>query len=369
MKKMKKPLKVFLGVVAFVVAMGICFGCLALYAKKEIAKGRFNMPVFDPLPSATPLPTDKGTIASYVDSLYSKLLGADDAEVSHSVGIRIDLDLDATTFDEADKDVLGLLKDSWASRISEMYESVSWTRVDSTDILPDMLFEIADVTDAGAERGRTNEKGEIFDDDYYYVTMSLDPSSRDAAAVLGSDVYADVMTQFGSAADISGVSAEIAGIDLSFKIDRVGDKLLSATVATRYVFTADAAFKGDYVDLGSQRIGAGVTKTESFLFKWYGLRFTDRAVAVKPGTLSTLPLEICVDDGATPDEWELVAEISDPEVLEIEGVGAMTTLKVSEDPVTIKMTLRYDGHEYSDTITVFVTDLEVDYDWQTGEGE
>ena len=41
---MKKPMKIFLGVLGVAALIGVCFACLTIYAKNEINKPKFEMP-------------------------------------------------------------------------------------------------------------------------------------------------------------------------------------------------------------------------------------------------------------------------------------------------------------------------------------
>ena len=104
-------------------------------------------------------------------------------------------------------------------------------------------------------------------------------------------------------------------------------------------------------------------------FKWYGCRFNQRSMVVNPSDMKALPADVRVNSEATKDDFKLTFTPSDKNAVSIDADGVMTVsknavevLKNPDEPVTITMTLEYEGKTYSDELTVYITELEVETD-------
>ena len=363
-KPMKKPVKIVLIVFVAVVLLGICFGSVALYAHNEINKPRFRLPEDEPVASASALPTDKDSLASYTDALYEKTASADDIEASWYTDVNLGGDW-TTPFAEADQDLILYIRDHLGGQIADLYPRVNGeignTEMLSFGVRPD------EVTDFTATEGRVNEAGDAYDTDYYYIDVALDPAvlAETAAGVQDTDLYKSLAEKLSPAMTVTAVTAEPQEARISYKIDRVRDQVLNVDYTRRYQVKATVELTDEYS--GMLRDGGKTAEitfpyeaAEHLSFKHYGVRFTAQSMAVTNGDMKALPADVKVNDAATKDDYTLTFTESDPEVISIDEDGVLTVKKAAEEPVTVTMTLEYDGHTYTDTMTIWVTELEVE---------
>ena len=97
-------------------------------------------------------------------------------------------------------------------------------------------------------------------------------------------------------------------------------------------------------------------------FHHYCLRFYEKQLVAKPDDIKALPLDVMVHSTATKEDYTLTFDATDPDAISIDDTGVMTVHAAREEAITITATLEYDGHSYSDTLTLYVTELEVKRD-------
>ena len=148
----------------------------------------------------------------------------------------------------------------------------------------------------------------------------------------------------------------------SYEIDRVTDQLRSADIT--YVCRVHAQIRltesyGALLPQQTAQVELPFTRTEHIDFTRFGARFTERAVAVRPGNMQSLSADVRVPADASQDDFTLTFTPDVPDILRFDDDGVMTVLKASDDPVIVTMTLQYGGHTYTDSIKVYVTEWEV----------
>ena len=76
-------------------------------------------------------------------------------------------------------------------------------------------------------------------------------------------------------------------------------------------------------------------------------------------TYHTLPTELILPDGIEKTDFTLAFEVTQGEG-EVDGEGVFTAhTDASEIPDVVTVTLTYDGKTYTDTLDIYVTELEV----------
>ncbi|MCR5041085.1 MAG: hypothetical protein K6C36_03155 [Clostridia bacterium] len=365
-KKLGKKTKIALIVLVVIFLLATCFACVALYARYQINKPKFTLPEQKELASARELPQGKDAVCSYIDELYGNLISADDCEGTYSTSVGIDGEI-AFPFGESDNAIIELIRSGTAGRIAGFYppENGGITGEEG-DYSPLEVF--ADVVkECSANRGWTDEEGNVRDDGFYFVDMTLDETTllqTYAADITNNEVFLQVADILKDAMTINDIVVTPLEYKVSYKIDRVYDQIVSASVNRIYTLTVTFTLTEKYAALGNGQttftVDIPYRATENFSFKWYGARFTKRAIAVSSTDIEALPADIRVNDNALSDEWELVFEYSVDGIISINTEDAVMTIRgKSDEPVIVNMTLKYKGHEYSDTLLVYITDLEV----------
>lgn len=361
-KPMKKKTKILLGVLCALVALGICFTAIGFYAKNEIEKERFQMPELQPEPSVTALPTDGAQAAAYVQRLYAAALAADDVELS--LHTDVDLGGEATLpFAAVDNDLLLFVRDGAGGQIAALYPSISDTVMRDEAVKPQLPLT-GEVQECTAVQGQTDEEGNVTEDQFYFITLTLDPAAMKTQTMLESEVGKGIREILAPAAAVDKAEITPQSMTLSAKIDRLTDQLLTVDVARAYQVDATVTLTDAYAALSAERtvpVSLPYRTVEHFSFRHYGARFTERAIVVQANDMKQLPAAVAVNAKATKADYKLTFEVSHPDLISVDADGVLSVAKKIE-PVTasVKMKLEYDGHTYEDTLTVYVTDLEVE---------
>ena len=358
---MRKRKKIVLGVLCVVLLLAVCFVCVGLYAKNELSKPKFTMPEQPALSSVTELPTDASQGEAYIRRLYDAAVAADDVEGSWKTEVELNGEYQ-TPFAPADQTLFEYFCKQSAGRIGALYPDVSNVRMNDSQEIPPLPTSAA-VLDMEASQG---EKTEDHDESgFYFITLHLDPAAADTQAMLESDVCREIGKTLAPAASVDSAEIEVREWTLCAKIDRVTDQLVSVDVTRDCTIRATCTLTDDYAALSPEKtvdVSIPYRTHEIVRFSYYGVRFLQQAMAVKPGDMKALPASVTVNENATSDEYTVTYDVSQPETMTIDADGVMTVEKACDDPVTITMTLDYDGHTYSDSLTVYITELEVESD-------
>lgn len=361
MSKEKKNRKtILLGALVVVVLIGICFFCVAIYAKKEINKPKFVLPDQPELPSVSALPTDKDAAFAYVSRLFNAALAADDTEGSWHTDVRLDGEWE-TPFSDADEAVLLHIRDNAGGQIAAFYPSVSDAVLHETTDKPHLNVG-QPILDYTAEQGHLQDDGTVQDADKYFITLTVDPKSADTDAMLHSEVFGKITEELSSVAALSDTKIEVQSITARFTVDRVTDHLLSAEIERNFLVTTQIRLTDDAAALLPAReaeITLPYGTTEHIDFRYYGVRFQERAIAVQPDDMKALPADITVNSAATKEDYKLTFTPSVADVLSFDADGVMTVNALCDEPVNVTMTLDYDGHTYTDELIVYITEWEV----------
>lgn len=364
-KPVKNAKKIVLGVLVVAILLGTCFGTVAIYAKKTLNKPKFVKPEDEPLASATQLPSQQAEAFALVTRVFTDAIKADDVEGSWHTEAEINGDI-VTPFSDTDNAIIDFAKGRVAGKISELYPSESAVRMTEAKDVPDIRVPAASVTGYTAERGRTDENGNVSEDDYYFITLTVNPDSVRDDNITGSELFNSICDGFKDVLTVDEADVNLKNVVYSFRIDRVTDDLLNADVTREYDVKANVTLTEKYSALIKGDSGnkaeiefpyKAVTKMS---FTHYGAKFTQRSMAVRPDDMKALPAAVTVNSQATKDDYKLEFKPSAEGYLTIDEDGVMNVEKASDKPVIITMTLEYDGHTYTDELTVYITELEVE---------
>lgn len=368
-KPMQKKTKLVLIILVVFLLLGACFGAVALYAHHELTKPRFELTGAERLP-VRELPTEIEDAVSYVGELYQKAVAADDVEVSWHTDAKLKDYAEAwdAPFSEKDLNVMAYIlehaDENDKNRVKSLYPDVgSVLKAENEgvyvfDLKPELVLDLA------ARRGRYNDKNEYIDDDYYFIDLTVDPAYIDTAAIQQSDIYANFVKEFLDALSVKKIDFEVTGVKFSFKINHRYNELDSLNITRSYRVTADITLLGDYAALLPEgetdaHVILPYEATEKINFKYYGAYFTTHCIAVKKGDMQALPARVTVKDKEEQENFTLSFVPSDESMLKIDADGVMSVLKYTDTPLTVTMTLDYHDHTYTDTLTVYITELEV----------
>lgn len=364
---MKKSMKIFLGVAGVAALLIACFVSLSIYAEKEINTPKFELPEME-VQQAAELPATKEAAFDYVSSLYSACTAADDIELSQHTDVHFTEGEKVTPFSADDNEVLSRVLENAQGAVSGLYsvdENVLMTKVQN---VPSLSFTKADVTEFTATKGYVDENGEEIDDGFYYITLTLNPSCMNTKAMLDSEIRKSAEKELASMLSVKSLDIAPTGFTVSFKISYADNLLTWVEIKRNVMLKASVDFTDAYKALSESTAALEIPfeAVQSIDLFHYGLRFTERQMAVEKKDMKALPLEVRVDSEATKDEFKMTYTVSEDGILEIDEDGVMTVLNTKKEPVTVTATLEYDGHTYTDKLIVYATELEVKTDEPAG---
>ena len=350
---MKKSAKITLGILIAVLLIGVCFTSVAIYAKKELSKPRFTLPEQAPLPSASALPADAAEAESYIDRLFAETTAADDVEGKWSTEVSLDGDWN-TPLNDADERVLRYI----GTNAFSLYPTADAVCMAQADDVPMPMRDAAEVSFTA--RQGSDEKDD--EKDRYFIT--LEKTSTPSSDIFSdSAVFSAVRQTLSPALEILQVEVTSQDATENYTVDRVTDNLLSAELKHTYHIRATVRLTGAYRALLPEQetfvAEFPYTTKQKLEFRHYGVRFTEQAVAVKPGDRQSLPTQVTVDDTISAEEYNLTFTPDVPDVLSFDDDGVMRVLKLCDKPVTVTMTLQHGEHSYTDSIKVYITEWEV----------
>ncbi len=363
---MKKGVKIFLIVLAALAIMGVCFGCIGIYAKNQMNKPKFVMPEVDDLPATAKIPHSKEEAVDYVNDLFREAVAAPDSEVAMHTDVDLGGDMELP-FSDADNNIIRYVRDHASGDIAALYPRIEQSNITGVEGLDHMLFDAADVLDYTAETGHLQEDGSVTDDDYYFIILYVDPASVDPAGLRDGDVYKGITDH------LKGVTVNDALITptartVTCKVNCVYNQLERMDISREYSVAADISFSGDqYAGMtgaygDSSKVTVPYKAVENWEFLWYGARFEERVIAVNPNDMKALPAKVTVHPEATEGDYTLTFKEDKEGFMDIDPDGVMNVHKqvTGDDPVTVTMTLDYNGKTYEDKLLVYITDLEVE---------
>ena len=362
-KPMKKGLKIFLGVLVAIVVVALCMGAVGLYLIHEKNKPMFEPPEIPERPSASQLPADGDEGAAYLERLFAAMIAADDVEGAWHTDVNIGTM--TASLKEADTAVLQYIAQQAVGQLGALYPSASELVMAQSEEKPAFSLSDANITDFSASQGVLNEDEDDDDTASYYLNFTCEPAAADADAIRAGEIYQKTLELLSPALDVESFDIKATGETVSAHTDRISDDLLELKVTKDYVIDATVRLTEDYAALsedGLVQVEFPYQTVQTITFSHYGLRFLQQQLAVRESDMKALPIFVTVHSTATKEDYKLTFDISDPEALTVDESGVMNVHAAREEAVTITATLEYDGHVYSDTMTVYVTELEVKKD-------
>ncbi|MBQ9879783.1 MAG: hypothetical protein IJM45_05035 [Clostridia bacterium] len=371
-KPMKKGVKIFLVVLIVLVLVGLCFASVAIYARMQFNKEKSWLPpVFTPQQaSVTELPDNAHDAYAYVIRLYEEAVRSDAAEGSW----RTDVDLGGEVtlpFADADKTLFDDIRSGAAEAVKALYPTVSGVKMseEAADDIPAIDFDEADILEYVYDPAAIfNRKGEYVSD-AYDLTFKLAPVFESRDDIEKSAVFKGACDAMQDALTVNDAELDVKEAQISFRVDRLTDKLQSVVITRTSVLNADVALTDAYsallADTGSNSLTVDLPykTTEHIDFTWYGLHFSEDYIEQQPDDIIALPIDVKVNGAAVSGEdFELTYEISDPETLSIDDDNVLTVKKTNDvsDTEGIKVTavLSYQGKTYTDDLIVYITELD-----------
>ena len=360
-KPMKRGTKIFLGTLVVVVVLALCFGSIGLYLQHEQKKPVFTPPELAPQPSVTALPQTAADASAYIDRLYETMTTADDVEGDWHTDVQLG-EL-TTPFADADNALVQYVREQAPGQIASFYPSAAELVMADVEDTPALYIDPAKVLEFQSHQGEVTEDND--DSVHYYLDFTVTPDAVDVDAVRNGDVYNKIAETLAPALTIEAFTIEPTAETVNCTVDRLSDDLQNVRLTKSYQIKATVRLTDTFAALadgGTVDVELPYTTVQHINFHHYGLRFREKQMVSNPDDVQALPMDVTVHSTATKEDYTLTFETTDPDAMSIDDTGVMTVHAATDEAVTITATLNYDGHTYSDTITVYITELEVKTD-------
>ncbi len=370
-KPLKKGTKIFVIVLVVAFLLGLCFFCVAMYAKNEFEKEKSWLPPkpFAQQQSVTELPDNIHDAYGYVMRLYDEALHHEAVEGSWHTDVNLAGDI-TLPFAEADNELIHMIRDGAVGTVQALYPTVSDVLMteEKAEDLPLIDLEESDILEYNYDPAEVfNRKGE-YNSDEYEIVFKIDPAFENADEIRHGAVYEGICDILKDAVTVNDVDLDVKDVEIRFVIDRLSDHMKRVTVSRSYDVRADVTLTEEYAALmpdGSRdlEIGLPYQATEHVDFKWYGLRFLEDFLEQKPNDIVALPIDVYVNPAAVQGEdFTVEYTYGDPEAISVDDDFVLTVNKTNEvsgtEGILLTATLSYAGETYTDDIIIYVTALD-----------
>ncbi|MBO4342494.1 MAG: hypothetical protein J5870_05310 [Clostridia bacterium] len=360
--------KIFLIILIVAVLIGACFTTVTIYAKKQLNKPKFTPPEDPPRQSVTQLPQNKAALYGYVYGLFSSACAADDVEGSWHTDVNLAGDI-VSPLSENDKAVVSYIRDNAAGQIQAVYPNENAVLMSKADYTPKIGIRADEISGFTAEQGRRDDNGNVSDDDYYFVSFTLNPETINTDSIVKSKTYKEICSLLSDAVTVDKAEFILNEAKADYKIDRIRNHLISSVLNKKYTVKATVTLKDEYAKLYKEKtfdVELPYETNEIVNFNYYGAFFIQQSMTVKPDDMKSLPASITVNAEATKEDYKLTFTPSEEGLVSIDEDGVMTVdksaakkLAAPDEKLVINMKFEYDGHTYTDDLTVYITELEV----------
>lgn len=135
-----------------------------------------------------------------------------------------------------------------------------------------------------------------------------------------------------------------------FKVNRLTDEITSLRYIKEMSVSSDAAFIGEYEEVGKKTVSFDITETDSFSFTWPALSLNVEKLVIEPKNSDNLLATLICED---PLSMDVTWTSSDESVATVDSEGYIYAAKKTGETV-ITASFEYLGKTYSDSCTVFV---------------
>lgn len=343
-------------------ALLLCIAIVVVFSLKLTTEGVYDLAEDTQVQSATELPQTPKATADYLKALLAKV--NDDTRVFVNRYIDVGVDESSITFSGSEHELKALkfMKNTLLSSVDGIYpENYEGKFGDGYKDYPVFALGEDEYTDAVCTVGETNDKGETYNEDYHFITLTA--KGAEFPPIEGTGVYKtfNLEESVAIANEIKETLSPFVTVDaceivpaeflIKAKANRSNDEISFVEFIRSYTASFTVTFVGEYAELGSRTLSFNYSVKEKYDYTWAGLRFEQAVMRIKQGDSVTLPVKAVMNDDS---EYSIDFECSDNSVASIDEAGYITGNKSSETPVTVTARLKYLGHEYVSLCTVYV---------------
>ena len=251
-----------------------------------------------------------------------------------------------------------LYGDDYVGEFGVAYNNMPFVNLDGADFT--VTYQIGEVDDEGNKV--LDDEGNHIDGDYYFITYTVNGATvtGDALArTFGTDSAPDVMSAVGeelsSVCTVNSSEAVAGDFIITAKVNRLTDEISTLSICRNYTVTADVTFKGDLAVFGEKEFVFPYSVTDTYEYFYAGIALSENEIFIEEGDEVNLTVNAVIEDDS---EYEVTFSSSDTSIAMVDEMGYVKGVKLSDEPVTITVTLTYMGETFTDECIVYVGNAE-----------
>lgn len=360
----KKKQFILFGICSFL-ALVLCLVTLVVTVKKV----ENEAPVSDngqQKESKTQLTADEAVLTEYIKALTAKTQNNPFIKINSQTQVNVDasaITVDGTK-DGKDVQLLGFFKDRILGTVDSFYGEDFKGTFGSISEMP-----VVDLQKSGAECrfsvGQTDENGkqlldddgQLVDDDYYYLTYTVDGSlisDENTKKSYGLQDVPDVTeltkNQLQDIAEIDFISVTAGEFRIIAKVNRFTDELSQLTIKRLYDVKADFSFVNEFAVFGKKSVEFQYCVTESYDYFYAGVSLSQDSITLDVGDEAQLTVNAVIENDS---EYSVKFISSDESKVTVDEMGYVKAVSESENPVKVTVELEYLGEKFCDECFVY----------------
>lgn len=296
----------------------------------------------------------------YCAGIIKDAAKADDVKISSWTGVSIH-DM-AGDFTEEVFKVIGYITGQLNDGAKGKYENLSVKYGESAAKLGDFAAISENLTEASGE-GKN-------DDLSYTLSIPVDSGAIAEFTEKDKEVFEDCKNNCSDTVKLTDDKFELDSVTAYYHYSYSNQYITSFELVREYKLSANAEFLGALDVFGNGALSFGVRVNTKYDITHAGVSVQEELKLTKNGfqTLSmsanvgddALSAEDAESEGVTDPDRIFTVEFtsSDETVATVDKTGMVEAQKISDEPVTVTVTLTYHGKVYKDTCTVYVTEEE-----------
>ena len=269
----------------------------------------------------------------------------------------------------ADRDLFIYLKDRVIGTVDALYGddavgtfSVADSKKPYIDLADEESLQASFSVGQTDENGKQllDDNGNIVDEGFYYITLSVAPESVESKAVqtafnLNNKISISEEIKKSLLPDCKAeiISADIERLTVNAKVNRLTDEISELCIERVYNVKADLEFLHGLSVFGEKTVEFKYGLSEKFEYFYAGVTFDAHKLVLEKGAEAQLSVNAVIDNDS---DYNVKFISSDENIATVDEMGYISAIGSGEAVITVE--LQYLGEAFTDKCDVSITKAE-----------